>query len=246
MIEDFLNSLNIPDDCKIAKRLTKKQFRENFSLKTNEKKILTEDIENITLEYFLSKNTINILPYIDEEKDYSEVAFVRVDISNKNKVKQIADIIQNIPHLLIVIFSFENSICINISPKRINQADSSKLVVEENYFTKWINLEELNPLEKEFISELDIRNQPFTDFFSFYNSYLDKIIAFNASEYSGSIRAKEETKEILAEITKIETKISELRNKIKKETNFSNKVNMNIELKNLANRLAHLKNTLLG
>lgn len=244
MIESFLDSLNIPDNCKIGKRLTKKQFKENFSLKANEKKILTDNIDNITLEYFLSKNTINILPYIDEEKDYSEVAFVRVDISNRNKVKQIADIIQNIPHLLIVIFSFENSICINISPKRINKADSNKLVVEENYFTKWIDLDSIDALEKEFISKLDIHNQSFTDFFSFYNSYLDKIIAFNASEYSGNIRATEETKEILDEISKIETKISELRNKIKKETSFSDKVNMNIELKKSNDRLKELQGSL--
>lgn len=111
-------------------------------------------------------------------------------------------------------------------------------------YTKWIDLDSIDALEKEFISKLDIHNQSFTDFFSFYNSYLDKIIAFNASEYSGNIRATEETKEILDEISKIETKISELRNKIKKETSFSDKVNMNIELKKSNDRLKELQGSL--
>jgi len=244
MVEEFLNSLTIPSDCKIGKRLTKKQFKENFPLKANEKKILAEDIENITLEYFLSKNTINILPFVDEEKDYSEVAFVRVDISNQNKVKQIADIIQNIPQQLIVIFSFEENICINISPKRINKADSTKLVVEENYFTKWIDLDGINTLDKKFIESLDIHSHPFTDFFSFYNSYLDKLIAFNASEYSEDIIAEEDTRVILNEIYIVEAKISELKNKIKKETSFSDKVNMNIELKKMNDKLKKLKGSL--
>jgi len=244
MIDNILKNLDIPNSCKVGRKLFKKQFLENFSLNSNEKKILSDDIESITLEYLLNKDNINILPFIDEENDYSEVAFIKVEIHNQSKLKQISTIVQNIPYPLIVFIVNNNSLCINISPKRINKADSSKLVVVENYFTKWIDLDSMNELETEFIESLNIHKHPFTDFLSFYNSYTDKIIAFNASEYSGMLNATTQTKELLEEITNTETKIVELKNKIKKETNFNDKVNLNVELKKLNDKLEKLQGSL--
>ena len=70
---------------------------------------------------------------------------------------------------------------------------------------------------------------------------LDTIVAFNASVYSGSLSVHEDTKAILDEIELCETKITELKNKIKKETNFNDKVSMNIELKKVKDKLNNLK-----
>ena len=241
MIQEPIHTLKIPTVCKISKRLTKKQFIENFSLKAHEKKLLSSDVESITLEYLLNKDNINITPFVDEEYDYSEVAFIKVELSNLNKFKSIANIIQYIPYPLIVFFSYKDSFCINLSPKRINKNDSTKLVVEESLFTKWLNLHSITQLEKDFIKSLEIQNHPFTDFLSFYNSYIDTIVAFNASVYSGSLNVHEDTKVILDEIAICETKIIELKNKIKKETNFNDKVSMNIELKKVKDKLNKLK-----
>lgn len=241
---DILQQLKIPTNCKIAKKLFKKQFTENFSLNVNEKKLLTNDIESITLEYLLNKDNINILPYLDEDNDYREIAFIKVEIISESKLKQISNIIQNIPYPLIVLFVHENSICLNISPKRINKNDSTKLVVEDSFFTDWINTQNFSKLENEFIQSLDIQNQSFTDFYSFYNSYLDKIISFNASKHSGTLNLNESSRETLQEIENIELSIKEVVSKIKKETNIRDKVTLNIELKKLNDRLERLKVTL--
>lgn len=241
MTKELLKNLKIPSSCKIGRRLTKKQFTENFPLKATEKKILSSDIDGITLEYLLNKDNINIATFKDEENDYSEIAFIRVEILNQGKLKQIATIIQYIPYPLIVFFIFEDSVCLNISPKRVNKNDSTKLVVEDSYFTKWIDLKASTKIERDFIDSLEIQNHPFTDFLSFYNSYLDKIIAFNASDYSGNLTVNEDTKAILDEIANYEAKVSELKNKIKKETSFNDKVNMNIALKKIKDNLTNLK-----
>ena len=101
-----------------------------------------------------------------------------------------------------------------------------------------------NKLGLDFIASLEIQNHPFTNFFAFYNSYLDKIIAFNASEYTGSLNSSENTRELLQDIQEIEVKIAEVKSKIKKESNFRDKVKMNIELKNLSDELEKLKGSL--
>ena len=244
MKQEILQNLNIPSACKIGRKLFKKQFTENFSLNVNEKKILTNDIGSITLEYLLNKDNINISPYVNDESDYSEIAFIQVEILNQKKLKQIATIIQNIPYPLIVLFRYKNFICFNVTPKRINKNDSTKLVAQESYFTEWIDLRNITKLEQDFIKSLEIQNHPFTDFFSFYNGYLDKIVAFNASKYSGTLSLSDLSKEILQEIEKIEAQISEVTSKIKKETNIKDKVNLNIELKALNTKLEGLKKSL--
>ncbi|RLA84510.1 MAG: hypothetical protein DRG78_01260 [Epsilonproteobacteria bacterium] len=244
MTNDILKSLDIPKECYVNKPIFKKMIRENFTLNSSEKKILENDISNIKLEYILNKNNINISQYIDEDNKYLEINFLKVEISNINKLKQITTILQNIPKPLIIFFAYKNSLCINISPKRLSKSTNDKLVIEENYFTHWINLAEKNNLEKEFIDSLNINNQSFTNFLSFYTSYLDKILSLNASKFSGTLNINKDTKAILDDIATIEISISELKSKIKKETNFSDKVNMNIELKKLNDKLKDLKGSL--
>jgi len=243
-MQELIDNLGLEASSKIGKKLFKKQFTENFSLSVADKKILTNDIESITLEYLLNKNTINIAPYTDAEQDYSEIAFIKVEIQSPNKLKQITSIVQNIPYPLIIFLTYGTKLCINISPKRINKADSSKLVVQESYFSEWIDMQNHTKIEDEFLESLKVQNHPFTDFLSFYRSYLDKLIAFNASKYSGSLNPHANTKEILQNIQSVEAKITEAKSKIKKETSFSAKVNMNIELKKLSDVLEKLKGAL--
>jgi len=244
MKKTVLGKLNIPASCKINRKLFKKQFVENFSLNATEKKIISEDVENITLEYLLNKNNINITPFNDEDNDYSEIAFIRVELLSTKRLKKLSNIIQYIPYPLIVVYADENDICINVSPKRITENDSSKLVVEESYFTGWVDLDNSTEIEQAFLESLEIKNHPFTNFFEFYNSYVNKLIAFNASHYSGSLEQSEDTRELLKEIQEVESNINDITSKIKKETDIRDKVNLNIELKKLNERLESLKVTL--
>ncbi len=94
-------------------------------------------------------------------------------------------------------------------------------------------MDNITNIEKEFIKSLDIHNQSFTNFLFCYTSYLDKILSLNASKFSGTLNINNDTdtKTILDDIPKIDIQIAELKSKIKKETNFSDKVNLNIEVK---------------
>lgn len=244
-MEDFFESLNFPINTRVSKKLDKKEFLDNFSLNINDRKLLSQAIDRITLENILNQNTINISAFIDENKDYSEIALIKVKISNKEKLKSINNIIQQIPYSLIVFYIFENELCLCLSPKRINKSDSSKLVVEEVHFSKWIDFENLTNIDKTFLQSLNINNHPFTNLLAFYESFIDKLISYNASIYSGTLSISKDTKQILENIQKIEAQIIELKNKIKKETNFNEKVSFNMELKKLNDSLKDLKGSLL-
>jgi hypothetical protein len=56
---------------------------------------------------------------------------------------------------------------------------------KEQYYTKWIDTNNLTELSSEFLSSLDSINHSFTNFKDFFTSLVKSIIAFNASEISG-------------------------------------------------------------
>ena len=241
---DIVNCLNLPSSTSIERKLFKKQFLDNFSLTSNEKKTLSESVDSITLNNLLNKDSINILPFKNETHSYQEIAVISVEINNENKSKEIANIILHIPYPVVLILIHKEQIQINISLKRLNITDVTKLVVEEQYYTRWIDTNNLTELSSEFLNSLDSINHPFTNFKDFFTSLVKSIIAFNASEISGKFESKEDTRLLLQDIKNIEATIQDIKLKIQKETNFNDKVNLNIDLKTQKDNLEKLKEKL--
>lgn len=241
---DIVKYLNLPSSTSIERKLFKKQFLDNFSLTTNEKRILSDNVDSITLNNLLNKDSINISPFTNETHNYQEIAVISVEINNQSKAKEITNIILHIPYPVVLILIYKEQIQINISPKRLNVTDVSKLVVEEQYFTKWIDFKNLTSIDETFLHSLNINNHSFRNFLAFYESFIDKLISYNASIYSGTFSISKDTKMILENIQKTEAQIIDIKNKIKKETNFNDKVNMNMQLKNLNDKLKILKEDL--
>lgn len=241
---DIVNCLNLPSSTSIERKLFKKQFLDNFSLTSNEKKTLSESVDSITLNNLLNKDSINILPFKNETHNYQEIAVISVEINNQSKAKEITNIILHIPYPVVLILVYKEQIQINISPKRINITDTAKLVVEEQYYTKWIDTNNLTEVSSEFLNSLDTLKHPFSNFKDFFISLTQSVISLNTSEISGKFKSNQDSKFILDKINKINLEIQELKAQIKKETNFNNKVKLNIELKNKKDNLLDFKEKL--
>jgi hypothetical protein len=245
MIKQIVSQFNIPASCKIDKKLYKKQFLENFKLKSDEKRAIKEHVESIELLYLLNTQNINIEPYTTDEVDYSEVAYIHLKLSNDKHYKKLAHIVQYIPYMVVLLISYEDRFCINISTKRINQNDKTKLITDEEYFTDWIDINNPNEKEKAFLQSLQLQNQSFVNFKSFYNDLLQKVVALKLSKHTPSlITPKERSKETLAKITQLQEQIKEMEKRIKKETHFNEKVSLNVELKKLHDKLYEIKKSI--
>ena len=243
-MKQILDYFNIPASAKATKKL-KTYLIEKHPLKVNDKKLLKNHTKTIILHYILNQSKINISKYEDEQRKYIEVYVMVIELTSKEKIKQISSIIQTIfAKPIILMFQYDNAISINITPKRVSKADSTKLVAEESYFTSWIDLQNPTELESEFLDTLEIKNHPFSNFYDFYKSYEKLIISFNASKFSGTLEQKEDTKEILHQIQELQTSINDTISKIKKEDDIRAKVNLNIELKKLYDKMEELKGEL--
>ena len=239
-------SLEIPDTCRIDQRLHKKQFYELGSMNRAQQEQFASAVESITWTHTLKKSTINIPPFVTESVEYIEIAFIHVKLKEKVSVKKVAEVIHRIPYPIVLFVSYEDELCLSAALKRINQADISKLTVDEYLQSDWIDLKNPSDAATAFFESLKASKLSFENFYRFYQDVCDRIIAFKAASY-GAVFSTQQTPQRKQNIDKIKSLLAEivsLRTMIKKETQFNAKVALNIELKKANDKLNELKGSL--
>ncbi|MSU02341.1 DUF4391 domain-containing protein [Tissierella pigra] len=236
---DTYKFLNIPDNCFIGNTIYKKLFYENADLSTSDKSLFTDTIGKITWLYCLKSETINIAVYRDEERDYPEIEVVEIVLNKDYKLKRIAEIMMGtIPYPMLLIFKLEDKILFYVAHQRTNQSDSSKNTIEEFIATDWLES------DNDLFAKLDIKQMRFTNFYALYSDIVDYISIYNLSTImplKDDITGVE-ARELSAKIENIEQEITSLRAKLKKETQFNRKMELNIEIKRLELYLDKLTN----
>lgn len=239
MAIDYMVKFNAPKECIEGSRIPKKLFYEEYNMSTSDKDLFTHGIDKIVLEYMFSEDRVNIPTYKDEEIECEEIAVIRVILSDDKKYKRICEIIQRaIPYSIIVICEYNESILFNIASKRVNKNDEEKNTVEEMIFTEWISLERQKKNQKIFLDSLDVREWSYINLYRFYNSFVDKVKIFNASKYSKDIEYLnglnvDEVKKITDNIESLGLEITSLKDKLKKESQFNKKMDLNIKIKKI-------------
>lgn len=236
---DTYDFLNIPDSCFIGNTIYKKLFYENADLSTSDKSLFTDTISKITWIYCLKPETINIPAYKDEVRDYPEIEVIEVLVHKDYKLKRIAEIImRTIPYPMVLIFKLEDKRKLYVAHQRTNQNDSSKNTIEEFIATDWLES------DSALFDKLDIKQMRFTNFYALYSDIVDTISIYNLSTIipTDDNITGAEARELSAQIEDIEQEITSLRARLKKESQFNRKMELNIEIK----RLEQNKNKLLG
>lgn len=260
--DDFLQSLAIPPSCALNKPVYKKLFLDASDgkkpvLDAADKACLKDDIDKIRWLYTLKPSTINIAPFADGERDYPEVAMLHFELSNAGRVKRIANFVNRaIPYPLILLFTCENEgkqhLAINVTDKRINQADKEKWVIEDSLTAPWIALDDPQEADKAFLKSLTINNLSFRNFFDFYKSLTERVIAINCASHSGAFNldespvqdASKSRLDRLRTLEKLELKKAEFANKLKKEKQMGKQVELNTQVKKINDEIGQIKASL--
>lgn len=244
--EAFIESLEIPQACRIDQRLHKKQFYELARMNRAQQEQFAKPIESITWTHTLKKGTINIPLLVTDTIEYIEVAFVHVRLKEKAPAKKIAEVIHRIPYPVVLFITCEDEICVSTALKRINQSDISKLTVEAYLQTDWIDMQNPSKAAVSFLESLQVTKLSFENFYHFYRDICDRIVAYEAALLGGGFSTEEtpQRKQTLDKIKSLQEEIVSLRGAMKKETQFNLKVALNIELKKANDKLNKLKGSL--
>ena len=251
MIQDFLDSLGIPPKCFLNKTLFKKLFLESGMLDITDKKALKDDIDKIRWLYTLKPSTINIEPFKDQTREYDEVAILQIDQSSATRAKRIASFVNKaIPYPLILVFTHGDMIALSVADKRLSQADKAKWVVEDGWMTPWFNPSAPSQSERQFMTDVAIKNLSFLNFYAFYSDVKNCVIALNASKQTGEYNiakgsAAKTRIELLKALEALEQDKIEIQNRLKKEKQMGRQIELTTSIKTMAGQINDLKQQLI-
>ena len=244
MIESLYEIMAIPDTCHLGKRVFKKLFHENAKLGVTDKKALRDDINVITWQYTLKPSTIPINAYEDDQRDYPEIAFLQVDLKTLNRTKRLAEVIHRaIPYPLVIVFVFQTSCAISLAQKRFSQAEKGAIVAEDIILSDWIDVLNPTPVQRAFLASLSMTDLPHTHYWALYTALTDRLIALNCAMLTGEYRLESaatkrmDRRDRLVACHGLAIKIEEYKVAIKKESQFSRRVKLNMKLKETEKQL---------
>lgn len=260
LIEDILK---VPKDCIVNSVIPKKEIFEAAELNNKDKRIFTDLIKQIKWCYNFTEDNIRVEKYVDEIRNYEEVELINIYLKYENvhkigigkfkeddKINRIAEIVMRfIPYPIILTIQYENELKFYAAHIRESKADFDKIVIDGNIVsTNWINIDNLNEIEEDFISKIQFNNFNRIDFYKFYNSYFEAIIQHDGAITAGGTvnLPVEEIKNIYDEMSNLDVKIKELEKKISEENNFNVQMELNIQAQELKKEKEMLKYKLKG
>lgn len=209
---------NLPKSTIIKKVIPKNAF--DAYTNSKQKKLIADKISRITWANKISFDTVNLQGNVIEE-----IQVFEIDLKEESDIQSILKIIdKSIPYNIIFIIRFGNSFYLSTSAKHINPHNSDNAVIDYTF-----NSIRISDDENSFI--LNLKNN------------LDWVYKDFCEQFKNSV-SKLESIETLVNYHKekdsIEKEMIKLRADILSHKQFNKKVELNLKLKELEDRLSNL------
>ncbi len=238
---------NIPPGACINVPITKKQFAEKTALSSMEKRILREDMERITMKGLLQTRTTGIASYNDSDYNYDQIIFAEVDIRNQSKTALVSAMIQKaFPAPLFLILHCGEAYCVSWCVKRINQADSSKRVIEDMQTTRYFTLDDHDKIVNDWLQSLDSTKIICSNLKEWFDALSSKLLMLQVSDETGTFVQADshriaDYRQLLEQLKANREAQQRLLAEIKAETQFNARLKFNTQLKALQVQEEELK-----
>ena len=212
--------LDFPPSTVFNKWVPKKKFYENLSISSRIEKQFVTEIESVYWTHKLSPETLNVNPGIRvTEIEVFEVNLKEQQVSDN----LIATIDREIPYHLVFVLRYSGKAQLIISYKEESKSREDKFKVDSYYRTDWIDYEKMTLS----IEGLDLDR--------IYENFISQIAGDDLNlEKAEDIR---NAVMISKERDRLETYITKLEAKIRKEKQFNFQLELNQELRKAKEKL---------
>lgn len=236
--DDFIKYLDLPANARVDQRVPKKLLVENGAPTAADKKLINENIEEVSWIAALQPGNVGVQEYRDEVREYLEVEVIVLSLRGAS-ASRLAELVHRaIPYPVLLVTESGNSLTLSVAHKRWSQGEAGKVVLEDKVITA--DLPDTDEtLRGEFLSSMGLGEQPQTNMMALYQGWAGRLIALKAAERTGQYtpsRNAEQTerqKQALDACNKLEREMAMLRNVAKKERQTAKLVEYNLELKRL-------------
>lgn len=234
------------------RKLSKKTFYEQDTFDNAKKKLFTEKIDFINIVAVFDKITSNIPPLQSSEILCKEVIFIQVDLKKIQSVHKIAEIFHSvIPNPVILIFTHGAEVLFSTGFKRLSKSESNKTVLESVVMSPWIDSDNTEKDQQDFLNILFLKNLSFDNLYALYMDISKAVISSNFIEIVGEYcypkytKAKEVLKTAV-KLKKIQEDISHLQSLDKQFKHFGDKVANNQKLLDKRKEMESIKETIIN
>jgi len=214
-----------------------------------------------------NKSEVEIVSYNDKSEGYlgkcpvcgyvnyditfiDEIEVISVWLRKKDNYGKIADIIQKVmPYHLVAVLYYGNESCISLAEKEISKKDKDKRVIRNSYISDMYKGNEA--IWSSFLISIQFSFLPLSTMRDFYKEYILRIKNLEVAKVTGEFSITDENKteidnKMIKEKEEIEYEISKLKALIKAESRFSDKVDLNVIIRENRSLVSKLKVMLLN
>ncbi|HEX2958952.1 MAG TPA: DUF4391 domain-containing protein [Chitinispirillaceae bacterium] len=187
MADTIIELFTLPKSSLIDRKLDKKKLFEHGGITGSQQKIISEAVETIRVLASVNTKTTNIPPVDTSEYRYNQIPIIRVEMRKSERALVCGKIIQKaLEHpALLVITGNDSKMIFHAATKRVNSADISKLTIEHEYSTNWVDRYSTLPEDSLFLSSFMLGKHPLSDLQSLYHSYCKVIISHAFVQITG-------------------------------------------------------------
>lgn len=234
---DLENALSLPDACRVGKTVFKKLFTESGDIRGADRALFTDVVDKVSWLFCLKPETVNIPIYADEEREYTEIEFIEVSLLKDAAIRRIAEIVmRSIPYPMVLLFSLDGRYQIWTAHQKTNRNRAEANTLEGFTMTGWLDAETT-------LKTLDVQAMRSSNYFDLYSDIVDMVSLEALREFAPSTTIKEgqKARDTLKTVMAVEEEIATYRSAIKKEDQFNRKVELNIKIKDLQDRVEKIK-----
>lgn len=208
-----------PSQSKFDRVIPKTKIYSNSKAAKSLKELFISEVEQIKWSYKLASETTNL----PASKNVPEIQIFTVILRSDSKKEAVLQAIDTaIPFPLIFELHFNNKYCYGVAYKRPSEADSTKWVVGDYFFSPWEDeVDETTPLPVALTLD------------TLYYELIKKIVPFETrdGEAIAHFIARVE------DITKLQREALKVEKRMNREKQFNRRVELNRELQNLKHEI---------
>lgn len=155
-------------------RVPKARFLELPNVNAQKRKLLSDEVDSVTLLAVFNEDTTNIPPLKTAEVVYEEVYFFQVALKKDTHLAELNQLLQtHITNPAVIFYTLDNLVTISVSPKRLHKQEVGKTVSDAVFLTPWLDI--TNVREYDFLVEGKVTNCSFTHLERFYQDFTNYV-----------------------------------------------------------------------
>ncbi len=261
--EQLISALRLPAEASVGQRIPKKLLAENLTSRgtatSADRKLLQEQIEEVTWVAALKPSNAGIPAYQDDVRSYLELAVLNVRLRQGSQldvraakvpsnIAWLAELVHRaIPYPILMVLDDAARLYLSMVHIRWAQKEADKTVldgelIQGTFMRNWADTGPDADADaatlNAFMGALPVSKQPRSDLFALYQGWMDTLSAWQAAAVTGRFECGSPLqatarREALRRCHELDAQISSLRAAASKEKQMARQVAVNLEIKAL-------------